>query len=199
MTPTDSIAAAVEQLLRAMGLDPADTDLQHTPRRVADLWREEFLSGYHMRPEEILADLVLGETDPDAVFVTHLSFHSMCPHHLMPSRGKAHVAYIPDGRLVGFGKLTRLVACFTQRFTLQERATSQIASALMEHLAARGAACVLEAEHLCLAIPGDKHESSRVVTSAFVGEFRQRPDLMNRLMAACSGQFPCQQVSPRAD
>lgn len=182
-----AVAAAVEQLLKAMGLDPAaDKELRHTPRRVAELWASEFLGGYEMRPEEILGDPVLGEEDPDAVFVTDLSFHSMCPHHLVPSRGKAHVAYIPAGRLVGFGKIARLVACFTQRFTLQERATNQIARALMDHLPARGAGCVLEAEHLCLAIPGDKHESSRVITSAFVGDFRERADLRNRLMAACT-------------
>jgi GTP cyclohydrolase I len=170
-----------------MGLDPeGDKELTKTPQRVAEMWSHEFLSGYEMDPAVILAEPVLGEADPDAVFVTDLSFHSMCPHHLMPVRGKAHVAYQPDGKLLGFGKIGQLVACFTQRFTLQERATHQIAQALLEHLPARGAGCVLEAEHLCLAIPGDKHESSRVVTSAFVGDFRERSDLRNRLMAACT-------------
>ena len=177
---------AVARLLRAMGLDPdGDKELRDTPRRVASLWQSEFLAGYQLDPAAILADPVLDEENPDAVFVTNLSFHSMCPHHLMPARGKAHVAYIPAGRLLGLGKIARLVACFTQRFTLQERATHQIAQALMEHLPARGAGCVLEAEQLCLSIPGDKHASSRVLTSAFVGEFRERADLCERLMAAC--------------
>ena len=181
---SEVIAAAVEQLLRAMGLDPADKDLQKTPGRVARLWGGEFLSGYTMDPKVILGDPVLGETNPDAVFVTDLSFHALCPHHLVPYRGKAHVAYIPDGKLLGFGRVAQLVACFTQRLTLQERATHQIAQALLEHLPARGAGCVMEAEQLCLAIPGDRHEASRVLTSAFVGELNERSDLRSRLMAA---------------
>jgi GTP cyclohydrolase I len=186
-TDNKQLADAVEQLLQAMELDPSgDKELRDTPRRVAEMWSREFLSGYQMDPVSILAQPVVKEENPDAVFVTDLSFHSMCPHHLMPVRGKAHVAYIPDGRLLGFGKIAQLVACFTQRFTLQERATHQIAQALMQHLPARGAGCVLNAEHLCLAIPGDKHESSRVVTSAFVGELRERADLRNRMMA-----LPC--------
>lgn len=186
MSESKDLEDAVERLLQGMGLDPNDKELKDTPRRVARFWTDEFLAGYQMDPVEILAKPVVGEVDPDAVFVTDLSFHSMCPHHLMPVRGRAHVAYIPDGRLLGFGKIARLVACFTQRFTLQERATHQIAQALQDHLPARGAGCVLEAEHLCLAIPGDKHEASRVLTSSFVGELQERPDLRGRLMAACT-------------
>ncbi len=179
-----AIAQAVERLLTAMELNPESADFAETPARVAELWTAEFLSGYDMDPKEILANPIEGEADPDAVFVTDLTFHSMCPHHLLPSRGRAHVAYIPDGRLVGFGRVAKLVACYTQRFTLQERATHQVANALMTFLSARGAGCVMESEQLCLAIPGDKHQSSRVLTSAFAGEFREREDLRARLMAA---------------
>lgn len=184
MDRAEGIAAAVEQLLRAMGRDPKDKDLEETPRRVATLWGDEFLSGYSMDPRQILGDPVLGESNPDAVFVLDLSFHALCPHHLVPYRGKAHVAYIPDGKLLGFGRIAQLVACFTQRLTLQERATHQVAQALLELLPARGAGCVMEAEQLCLALPGDRHETSRVLTSAFVGELVERADLRGRLMAA---------------
>jgi probable phosphoglycerate mutase len=118
------------------------------------------------------------------VVVGGLRFHAMCPHHLVPFRGVAHVAYIPHGKLVGFGRLADLVDCFTKRLTLQERATHQIAEALCVNLGARGAGCVIEAEQLCLALPGDKHDSSGVVTSAFVGEMRERPDLKARLLEA---------------
>lgn len=180
----EDLARAVEQLLRAMSLEPGSKDLAETPRRVAETWSREFLSGYDMDPREILASPVQGEDNPDAVFITDLSFHSMCPHHLLPFRGKAHVAYIPEGKLLGFGRVAQLVACYTHRFTLQERATTQIARALVDHLPARGAGCVMESEQLCLAIPGDKHEDSRVLTSAFLGEFRERSDLRARLMAA---------------
>lgn len=175
---------AVAALLRACGLEPErDADLGQTPERVARLWREEFLLGYTMDPAAILGDAVLGETDPEVVVVRGLRFHSMCPHHLLPYRGVAHVAYIPNGRLIGFGRLAELVDCFTRRLTLQERATTQIAESLCRHLQARGAGCVLEAEQLCLALPGERHDGSGVVTSAFVGEMRDRPDLKARLLS----------------
>jgi GTP cyclohydrolase IA len=102
----------------------------------------------------------------------------------VPYRGVAHVAYLPQGKLVGFGRLADLVDCFTKRLTLQERATHQIADALYQGLGARGAGCVIEAEQLCLALPGEKHDQSGVVTSAFVGEMRERPDLKARLLEA---------------
>lgn len=176
---------ALVALLRAAGRDVGhDPDIMQTPSRVADLWEREFLAGYDMDPAKILGEPVLGETDPDVVVVGGLRFHSMCPHHLLPYRGIAHVAYLPGGKLVGFGRLADLVECFTKRLTLQERATHQIAEALWHGLGARGAGCVLEAEQLCLALPGERHDRSGVVTSAFVGEMRDRPDLKARLLAA---------------
>jgi GTP cyclohydrolase IA len=179
------LAAAVDALLRAAGRDPqADPDLRETGRRVSKLWQAEFLAGYQMDPAVILGDPVTGEADPDVVVVGGLRFHAMCPHHLLPYRGVAHVAYLPQGKLVGFGRLAELVDCFTKRLTLQERATHQIADALCRHLGARGAGCVIEAEQLCLALPGEKHDQSGVVTSAFVGERRERPDLKARLLEA---------------
>lgn len=181
------LPAAIEAFLSACGLDPArDPDLLETPERVARLWRSEFLAGYAMDPAAILADTVVGEADPDVVVVGGLRFHAMCPHHLLPYRGVAHVAYIPRGRLVGFGRLAELVDCFTRRLTLQERATNQIADALCAHLGARGAGCVIEAEQLCLALPGERHDASGVVTSAFAGEMRERADLKARLLDAAN-------------
>lgn len=176
--------AAIAKLLQGAGLDLSDDDLKDTPRRVAAMWSREFLAGYAMDPAQILGQPVLGEQSPDAVFITGLSFHSLCPHHLVPYRGKVHVTYLPGSKLVGFGKVAELVACFTQRLTLQERATHQIAQALVDHLDAKGAGCVIEAEQLCLALPGDRHEASRVVTSAFVGELSQREDIRRRLLMA---------------
>ena len=181
----EAMSAAVAALLQAAGLDPAgDADLRQTPDRVAKLWREEFLAGYAMDPAKILGEPVVGEIDPDVVIVAGLRFHSMCPHHLVPFRGVAHLAYIPAGKLAGFGRLADLVECFTKRLTLQERATHQIAQALWQGLGARGAGCVMEAQQLCLALPGERHDKSGVLTSAFVGEMRERPDLKARLLAA---------------
>jgi GTP cyclohydrolase IA len=181
-----ALQAAIQALIRAAGRDANDPDLRSTPDRVASLWQREFLAGYDMDPAQILGEPVLGEADPDVVLVGGLRFHSMCPHHLLPYRGVAHVAYLPAGKLVGFGRLADLVECFTKRLTLQERATHQIAEALWHGLGARGAGCVIEAEQLCLAMPGERHDQSGVVTSSFVGEMRERPDLKARLLAAAS-------------
>ena len=179
---------AIRDWLVACGLDPAHADLAATPARVARVWSAEFLDGYGADPAEILGELVLGEADPDVVVVAGLRFHAMCPHHLFPYRGLAHVAYLPAGKLVGFGRLGKLVECFAHRLTLQERITHQIAEALMQHLGARGAGVVLEAEQLCLALPGDKHDSSAVTTSAFLGAAAERPDVRARLFAAVQGR-----------
>jgi len=180
-----AMAVALDAFLRAAGRDPSsEPDLANTATRVSRVWAQEFLAGYAQSPAAILGDPVLGEADPDVVVVGGLRFHAMCPHHLLPFRGVAHVAYIPDGRLVGFGRLAELVDCYTKRLTLQERATHQIAQALVDHLGARGAGCVIEAEQMCLALPGDKHDRSGVVTSAFVAEMQARPDLKARLLEA---------------
>jgi GTP cyclohydrolase I len=185
---SNALAQAIAALLRATGHDPVnDADLAQTPARVAKLWADEFLAGYAMDPAKILGEPVVGEADPEVVIVSGLRFHSMCPHHLVPFRGVAHVAYVPAGKLAGFGRLADLVECFTKRLTLQERATADIANALWHGLSARGAGCVMEAEQLCLALPGERHDRARVVTSAFVGDMTNRPDLKARLFAASRG------------
>ena len=186
MSREPALRAAIEALLKASGLDPATTS---GSRRDAGAGRAAVAVGVPGRattwiPAKILGDPVEGEADPDVVVVGGLRFHAMCPHHLLPYRGVAHVAYLPAGKLVGFGRLAELVDCFTKRLTLQERATHQIADALCRHLGARGAGCVIEAEQLCLALPDEKHDQSGVVTSAFVGEMRERPDLKTRLLEA---------------
>lgn len=183
--PDDAaLADAVEALLRAGGLDPTRADLFETPRRVAELWVREFLDGYQLDPAQVLLPSTECTTGADAVFVFDLAFHAMCPHHLVPYYGNAHVAYLPNGRIIGLGRIAQLVRCFTHRLTLQEHATRQIVDALLHHLGALGAGCVLEATHLCLGIPNDQHANNRVVSSAFVGAFEQRSDLRQRLLGA---------------
>ena len=180
----ERMGLALRDFLDACGLPLDRPDFAQTVERVSKIWINEFLDGYQRDPAQILGLPVTGEADPDVVIVGGLSFHAMCPHHLLPYRGLAHVAYIPQGKLVGFGRLAELVDCFAHRLTLQERITHEIAQALCDHLGARGAGCVMEASHMCLAIPGDKQDQSGVVTSAFVGEMQQRPDLKARLMEA---------------
>lgn len=173
---------AVAQLLKACGLSLEDSDLVGTPRRVARLWREQVISGYAADPAEILGDPVLGEGDTELVVVRDIPCHGMCPHHLMPWVGTATVAYLPADKLVGFGRLNDLVHCFTRRLTLQERVCNDIADALMEHLDARGAACVITGAHNCLNVPGDKH-GTRVVTASYRGDLKTRPDLQAQLIS----------------
>lgn len=177
----DRLKAGVTGWLESTGLDLSHKDLAGTPQRVASLWREAFLGGYEMDPARILGDPVLGEAPTELVVVRDLPFHGMCPHHLLPYTGRATVAYLPDDALLGFGRLGELVRCFTQRLTLQERACNEVVDALMEHLRPRGAGCVMVGEHMCLRIPGSKHQAT-VITTAFRGEMKQRAQLQDRLM-----------------
>ncbi len=180
-TADPRLVDAVRELLRACDLDLSHKDLTGTPMRVARLWATSFLSGYAMDPAVILGDPVLGEAPTELVVIRDLPYHGMCPHHLLPYTGKATVAYLPGDKLVGFGRLGDLVRCYTQRLTLQERACNDIVDALMEHLDARGAGCVMVGAHTCLRIPDDKHDAT-VVTSSFRGEMKGRPELQDRLM-----------------
>jgi GTP cyclohydrolase I len=174
------LAAAIRALLRAAGLDLEHRDLVGTPDRVARLWEDAVLSGYAADPAEILGDAIVGEGDTELVVVRDIPCHGMCPHHLIPWVGVASVGYLPGIKLVGFGRLSDLVHCFTRRLTLQERVCNDIADALMQHLGARGAACVITGQHSCLNVPDDKH-GARVVTASYRGELKTRPDLQAQL------------------
>lgn len=175
------LRAAVAELLRAAGVDLQHKDVVDTPARVAKLWLDAFLVGESMDPAAILGQPVLGEGETEIVVVRDLPFSGMCPHHLLPYIGRATVAYLPDGKLVGFGRLGELVRCATGRLTLQERAGNDVVDAIMAHLGARGAACIMVGEHACLRIPDHRHDA-QVVTASFRGEFRERAELRDRLM-----------------
>jgi GTP cyclohydrolase I len=180
MAQADRLERAVRELLSASEHDPNHPDLIDTPRRVAELWRNYFMPAPGDTAAEILGDPVLDEAGTDLVVVRDLPFHGMCPHHLLPFIGRATVAYVPTDKLVGFGRLGDLVQHYTQRLTLQERASNHVVDALMEHLGAAGAACVMQAEHMCLRIPERRHPSS-VETAAFRGTIQERPDLQQRV------------------
>ncbi len=174
---------AVTDLLRACGVSPDSTHTGKTARRVRDLWEKRLLGGYDMDPAEVLGE---GFADPreDMVVIRGIAVHGVCPHHLVPFRGIAHVAYIPGGRLHGFGRIARLVDAIGHRFTYQEWMTRDIAEALMHFGKARGAACVVEAEQLCLLLGEDRRGDERVVTQAFSGAFADSDQLRNEFLRA---------------
>jgi GTP cyclohydrolase IA len=174
---------AVADLLRACGVSPDGAHTGQTPRRVRELWERRLLGGYALDPAEVLGE---GFADPrdDMVVVRGIAVHGVCPHHLVPFRGTAHVAYVPGGRLHGFGRIARLVDAIGHRFTYQEWMTRDIADAMVRHGQAQGAACVIEAEQLCLLLGEDRRGDERVVTQAFAGCFHSDDRLRSEFMRA---------------
>lgn len=168
----DRIEKAVREILFAVGEDPDRDGLKDTPARVARSYVEVF-SGIHQDPADILATTFDIQHD-EMVLVKDIPFYSMCEHHLVPFHGSAHIGYIPssDGKVTGLSKLARLVDLFARRPQVQERLTSQIVDALMEHLDPRGAICVIECEHLCMSMRGVRKPGAKTVTSAVRGQLR---------------------------
>lgn len=168
----DRAAAAVRELLIAVGEDPDRDGLRDTPQRVARAYAEAF-AGLSQTPEEVLA--VRFDVDHDElVLVRDIEVYSTCEHHLVPFHGVAHVAYIPGrtGQVTGLSKLARLVDVFAKRPQVQERLTTQIADAMMEHLEAAGVLVVVECEHLCMSMRGVRKPGARTITSAVRGQLR---------------------------
>jgi GTP cyclohydrolase I len=172
----------IRNLITLIGDDPNREGLKETPRRVFDSWAELF-SGYGVQPDEI-SDLftVFDEKYGSLVLLKDIEFYSTCEHHLLPFYGKAHVAYIPNGKVVGISKLARILEVYSRRLQVQERIGEQVVRALDEHLGTKGAACVIEARHLCMCARGIQKQNSVMVTSSLTGEFDRaevRAELMN--------------------
>ncbi|WP_332674774.1 GTP cyclohydrolase I FolE [Aromatoleum sp.] len=176
---------AVNDLLKACGVAPDTPHMGRTAPRVRELWQRRLLGGYELDPAEALGDGFADERT-DMVVIRGIAVHGVCPHHLVPFRGVAHVAYLPGGRLHGFGRIARLVDAIGHRFTYQEWMTRDIADALLTHGRARGAACIIEAEQLCLLLGEDRRGDERVVTQAFTGEFETRDTLRAEFLHAVS-------------
>src|SRR5215203_1424538 len=167
------IENAVREILLAVGENPEREGLLKTPNRVARAYAELF-AGLRQDPKQHLKT-VFRERYDEVVLLRDIEFHSLCEHHLLPFTGKAHVAYLPQGKVVGLSKLARLVEGFARRPQVQERLTNQVADALMEELSPSGAACVIEAVHTCMTIRGAKKAGSVMVTSALRGQFKDCP------------------------
>jgi GTP cyclohydrolase I len=178
------IEAAVRELLFAVGEDPDREGLVKTPSRVARAYAEMF-AGLRQDPASVLATTFeLGHEE--MVLVRDIEVYSCCEHHLVPFHGVAHVGYIPDGRITGLSKLARLVDIYARRPQVQERLTTQIADALVEHLGPRGVIVVIECEHLCMSMRGVRKTGARTVTSAVRGQLRDpatRAEAMSLIVA----------------
>jgi len=181
-------AAAVRELLLAVGEDPDRPGLRDTPARVARAYSETF-SGLWQDPYDILAT-TFDEDHDELVLVKDIPMYSTCEHHLVPFHGAAHVGYIPgeDGRVTGLSKLARLVEVYARRPQVQERMTSQIADALNEVLNPRGVLVVIQAEHLCMAMRGIRKPGATTVTSAVRGIFRDNPATRSEAMSLVLGR-----------
>ncbi len=188
------MAGAVAAFLRAAGV-PGSPEIEGTPERVAESWVADYLDGYAIAPRDALGPLIEARGS-GLVCVTGLDFHSTCPHHLLPYRGLAHVAYLPSGRVVGFSRLGRLVDALAHRLVLQEALARQIAHSLRSVTGAAGAACVLEAEQACLSCRGRARRAARTTVEAVAG--RLGPDLLShfqRAIAAGARPLP-REVAP---
>ncbi len=176
------LAGAIRELLTALGEDPGREGLQRTPARVAEML-QEVLGGYWMDPVDLINGAIFEGEDNDLVLVRDIEFYSMCEHHLLPFYGRVHVAYMPDGRIIGLSKIPRVVELFARRLQVQERMTRQIAGFLEAVLRPQGVAVIVEAAHLCAMMRGVRKSHARMVTQALTGVFRTDPRHRSELLA----------------
>lgn len=180
------IERAVREILFAVGENPDREGLLETPARVARMYAEMF-SGLHAEPREHLKKFFTEPYD-EVVLVKDISFHSVCEHHLLPFMGKAHIGYMPDGKVIGLSKLARVVETVARRPQVQERMTEEIANLLVEELGAKGVAVVVEATHTCMTIRGIRKPGSMCVTSAMKGLFRSRLSSRSEILQLIYGE-----------
>lgn len=178
MVDKEKIENAVKLLLEGLGEDVNREGLKDTPNRIARMY-EEICAGMNEDAGEHLSKTFSVDNN-EMVIVKDIVFYSTCEHHLMPFYGKAHVAYIPDGKVVGISKLARTIEVFAKRLQIQEQMTGQVADAIMEHLAPKGVIVLVEAEHMCMTMRGIKKPGSKTVTLATRGAFEDNESLTNR-------------------
>ncbi len=170
--PNASLEEAVRTLLEEIGEDPAREGLARTPERVRRMY-DELTAGYHVDPDALINGACFNVDYDEMVVVRDIEFFSLCEHHLLPFIGKAHVGYLPKGRVIGLSKIPRIVDMYAHRLQVQERLTVQVADFLMERLEPKGVACVVEATHLCTMMRGVKKQQATMVTSSMAGTFRR--------------------------
>jgi len=177
-----SIQELTEQLLLAFGEDPSREGLVKTPERVAKAW-EFFTKGYQQDIENITNGAIFTEDVQDMVIVRDIEFFSLCEHHLLPFFGKAHVGYIPNGKVIGLSKIPRIVDMYSRRLQVQERLTSQVANAIKKVLSPVGVAVVMEGTHMCMQMRGVEKQNSFASTSAMLGQFRKSVETRSEFLS----------------
>jgi GTP cyclohydrolase IA len=166
-----AIEESVTQILHSVGEDPEREGLKRTPTRVAKMY-DELLEGYRIDPVEMINDALFEVNYDEMVIVRDIEFYSLCEHHMLPFLGRAHIAYMPGGRVIGLSKIPRIVDMFARRLQVQERMTRQIADFINECLHPKGVAVVVEGLHLCAMMRGVKKHDARMTTSTMLGAFR---------------------------
>ena len=177
-----NIEFAVESILLNIGEDPEREGLLKTPNRVARMF-DELTAGYHVDPVALINGAIFSVDYDEMVVVKDIDFHSLCEHHMLPFYGRAHVAYIPNGKVVGLSKIPRIVEMFARRLQIQEQMTSQIANFIQETLEPTGVAVVVEGAHMCAMMRGVKKANTKMTTSKMLGAFREDDKLRAEFMA----------------
>ena len=176
----DTVQQNIIRLLQFIGEDVTREGLVQTPNRIIRSF-DELYSGYKKDPADIMT-VFKGESYDEIVLLKNIEMYSMCEHHMLPFFGKAHVAYIPNDKLIGISKLARLVDIYAKRLQIQERIGQQVTNALMDHLQPKGAACIIEAKHTCMCMRGVGKQNSTMVTSSMIGAFLEKPAARQELM-----------------
>ncbi len=179
---------AVKQILEHIGEDPSREGLIDTPKRVTKAW-EFMTSGYKEDPKEIIQKALFTSTNDEMVVVKDIELYSHCEHHMLPIIGKAHVAYIPDGKVIGLSKIPRVVDVFARRLQIQEQLTEQIADAINEAIKPKGVAVVIDARHMCMEMRGVQKICSTTVTSALRGIFKKEKKTKDEFLSIISSSF----------
>ena len=175
------IAKLIEKLLQELGEDPTREGLLKTPTRVAKSWLY-FSRGYNLDLDDVVNNAIFHETSKDMIVVRDVEFFSLCEHHLLPFFGKAHVGYIPNGKVIGLSKIPRIIDMYARRLQVQERLTHQIADAIQDVLKPNGVAVVMEGRHMCMQMRGVEKQNSLATTSTMLGRFRESVRTRNEFM-----------------
>jgi len=179
--PKQAIERAVHTTLKSIGEDPDRDGLQRTPNRVARMY-DELTAGYKVDPVKLINDALFDVDYNEMVVVKDIDYYSMCEHHMLPFYGRAHLAYIPNGKVIGLSKLPRIVEMFARRLQVQERLTQEIADFIDEILQPQGVAVVIEGVHMCSVMRGVKKANASMVTSAFKGAFKNDKEVRLEFM-----------------